>query len=781
MLDSTAANTACEPGQDADIHHSETVIAARVASASVPVSDRSSELMTDPRRVRHDGHDDTPLEASIRRLTSQSIPNLLRLHLSPHVAQACYLLDRIAAAWRERSVADRPPSAGQLFLANSGEEALSGALKLARTVASRDGDGRGTLIYDPSGRFRHFSETRVDGGMRVEFLPEVDRHEDAAVFLTDLERRAAADGDSRNHASRTTGAAARRGGGGRLGTLVVPIAELPRLWPQLQWLRASMLFAPSRWRWIMVACREDVERSSWGADADSWPAADIVVFEESFVERDVPFGAFAASRELFRAWSGRGMATFHSTTYQPNALSNMRLVESLRQGCPAFFQRHVEVLERLERDAEFRLETLRALYSRSLARLASALGLRHGQIEAAGHYYTARGRRIFDGVAGVACSVRGHNPPRFVEECRELGPSDACRAELRERLEALTGLPRWIPAVSGASAVEHAMRVGLTAQAPRNGVLALRGGFGGKTLFALAGTWKPSLKRGLEPLYPHVVYVDPFAPDAVAAVRRAFDEHPIGIAQLELIQGVGGVRETPTPVLRTLEAMREQHGCLLSIDEVQTGMYRTGPFLRSTAVGIQPDLLTLGKGASDMIFPFALTLVSAAVERRLAERGSSILTDLASRCDYETGVRSVLGTLRRAEHADLERQVNLRSARLAERLREGLAGKSGVRAVRCYGLLIGIELETRGLARQWLARRVPQLYLLELLRERRFPILVGFCQYEPHVLKLTPPLSITDTEIDEATRTLADVLTRSLPQVVGGGVLGLLSQAIGRS
>jgi acetylornithine/succinyldiaminopimelate/putrescine aminotransferase len=180
-----------------------------------------------------------------------------------------------------------------------------------------------------------------------------------------------------------------------------------------------------------------------------------------------------------------------------------------------------------------------------------------------------------------------------------------------------------------------------------------------------------------------------------------------------------------------------------------------------------------------MIFPFALTLVSATVERRLADRNSSLLADLAERCDYETGVRSVLGTLRRAESNKLEMQVNRQADRLAKCLRENLAGKRGVREVRCFGLLVGIELDMSGVARRWLARRVPQLYLLEMLRERRFPILVGFCQYEPHVLKLTPPLSITDAEVDEASRTLADVLTRSLPQVLGGTLKSLLSRAIG--
>jgi acetylornithine/succinyldiaminopimelate/putrescine aminotransferase len=772
MLDITVANTACDIARDTgDLRNAPAAQNSRLQGSE---SDQQSKCPLN-----------SPLEEIILRLTSQAIPNLLRLHLSPHVAQACYLLDRLAALWRETPGEQQSLAAGQVFLANSGEEALSGALKLTRTIVSRDGDGRGALIYDPLGSFRHFSDTYVDNGERIEFLPAVTRFEDLERFVDEVVRQ---DQTRRTHPDEATSvvmasahsgwlrsAIWRRSPERRLGTLVAPIATLPRLLLRLRTLHSDAPFVLNRWRWVLVAGRSDVERSSGNDAASTWPTADIVVFDESFVDRDVPFGAFAASHSMFRVWSGRGKATFHSTTYQPNAISNMRLVESLRQGCPSFFGSHSAVLERLERDADFRYTLLRSVYSRSLAQLANALGLRHGEITAAGHYYTTRGRRVFDGVAGVACSVRGHNPPHFVDECRELGADDACREELRTRLEALTGLPRWIPAVSGASAVEHALRIGLTTQSPRDWVLALRGGFGGKTLFALTGTWKSSLKSGLEPLYPRVIYVDPFAPDAITAIHRAFDDHPIGVAQFELVQGVGGVRETPTSVIRALEAMREKHGCLLSVDEVQTGMYRTGPFLRSAAIGLKPDLLTLGKGASDMIFPFALTLVSEAVERRLAERGNSIIADLGARCDYAMGIRSVLGTLRRAEISNLERFVKRQSARLAERLQQELRGKSGVREVRCYGLLVGIELETQGLARRLLARRVPQMYLLELLRENRFPMLVGFCQYEPHVLKLTPPLSITDTEVDEASRTLADVLTRGLPQIIHGLVFKTLS------
>src|SRR5262249_573732 len=150
------------------------------------------------------------------------------------------------------------------------------------------------------------------------------------------------------------------------------------------------------------------------------------------------------------------------------------------------------------------------------------------------------------------------------------------------------------------------------------------GGYGGKTLLALTGTWKPSLKTGLAPLYPHVFYVDPFAEDAVEALEHACEKLPIAVIQYELVQGVGGVRHLPPNIIACLTQLRAGHSCLLFADEIQTGFYRTGPFVRSAEFGIQPDLLTVGKGASDMMFPFAMTLYSDAIQHTLDERGCSL-------------------------------------------------------------------------------------------------------------------------------------------------------------
>ena len=89
---------------------------------------------------------------------------------------------------------------------------------------------------------------------------------------------------------------------------------------------------------------------------------------------------------------------------------------------------------------------------------------------------------------------------------------------------------------------------------------------------------------------------------------------------MELIQAVGGVRHLPENVIRHLDLARKRWDYLLLVDEVQTGMYRTGPFVLSQTFDLTPDILLLGKATSDMMFPFALTLYSVAVHRRLEHR-----------------------------------------------------------------------------------------------------------------------------------------------------------------
>jgi acetylornithine/succinyldiaminopimelate/putrescine aminotransferase len=454
----------------------------------------------------------------------------------------------------------------------------------------------------------------------------------------------------------------------------------------------------------------------------------------------------------------------------------MHFLRCLRQADPEFYAMIAAELERIHHDPARCASLLENLYSPSLARAISTIGFDTLDVRASGHYIVAEKRRVFDGVAGVACSLRGHNPPAYPEELENLEDVADCHQAVRERLQELTGLENMLPAVSGASAVENALKIGLVAQYPKRFVLAFKGGFGGKTLLALTGTANASYKSHLDPLYEHVIYVDPFAPTAIEDLESALRNYPVAIVQLELIQAVGGVRPMPPSIIRYLEEHRERWGYLLFVDEVQTGMYRTGPFIRSPQAGITPDMLTIGKAASDMMFPFALTLYSSAIQTRLDEVQPDLAPALRQQFDYEFGYKTVLNALRHAENTALQDRVAAAAAAFAAQLRENLASCRAVRDVRVHGVLIGIELATDRWPLRLFKTKIAFIYLLGLLRHQPFPLLVGYCQYEPNVLKLTPPLSITATEVRQTCTTLRAVLNKS-PSKLLLSALGVLAKS----
>lgn len=338
----------------------------------------------------------------------------------------------------------------------------------------------------------------------------------------------------------------------------------------------------------------------------------------------------------------------------------------------------------------------------------------------------------------------------------------------------MTGLRHHVPAVSGGSAVEHALKLGLVAQSPKSYIIALKGGFGGKTLLALSGTSKPSYKKGLDPLYPDILYLDPFAPDALEQLNQILTKVPVALILLELIQGVGGVREIPRNLLDYLQVARQETGVLLFVDEIQTGMFRTGPFVRSSELSIAPDLLTIGKGTSDMIFPFAMTLYSDRVSNLLKAQETTLVSRIHQRYGYEIGYRAVLNTLQRSDADDVRASVIATGQMFRDSLQKALSGVGIVKEVRTFGLLIGIELNLDKTWIQRLSLNAAQLYLLRMMQHRTCPLLMGFCQYEPNILKFTPPLTTTKDEVGRITQTISDALQTSSLTLLATGIRALL-------
>jgi acetylornithine/succinyldiaminopimelate/putrescine aminotransferase len=678
-----------------------------------------------------------PFTDTYEQILREQLPNLLRLYLNPHVTAACFCLGRyVASTWQGKSD-DR---GYQTFIANGFDEALSGAIKLARYCTSVAGQPRAGLVLDAAGRLGPFADAAFAGG-RIDFVPGLTVVNGRAVLLNGYPS------------------------GGPFGFVVLIPAANGHLHGHAAVLR--QLAAADRPLVIICVGRDSLASLRSSALELRTLAPDIVVFDESFVNHDVPFGAFTARRIHYDHWNRPGTSTFHSTTYQPNTIASLHFLRCLEQADPGFHASLAPDLAKIHSDLAHRGELFRRLYSPSLYQATCATGFASADVRAAGDFVFVDGRPIFDAISGVACSVRGHNPPSYAGDLAAQDDAATCRAEVAARLRELTGLECLVPAVSGATAVENALKLALVAQFPRRHVVALKAGFGGKTLLALTGTANPSYKQHIEPLYADVHYVDPFAANPTARLEELLTAHPVAVVQVELIQAVGGVRRVPEAVLRFLAAGRQRHGYLLLVDEVQTGMHRTGPFALSIAMGLAPDLLILGKGTSDMMFPFALVLYRSTIGTKLDQARSDLPEIFEKKYGYEFGYRTVLNVLRQAVDLRLPERVAASGSLFERLLTDGLKGARAVREVRVYGLLIGIELDATRRPGRWFRKRLYWFYFFSMLRHGRYPVLVGFCQYEPNVLKITPALTVASEEIRAVCATLVDVLTRPFYRLVG--------------
>ncbi|HEY8699502.1 MAG TPA: acetylornithine transaminase [Arthrobacter sp.] len=311
--------------------------------------------------------------------------------------------------------------------------------------------------------------------------------------------------------------------------------------------------------------------------------------------------------------------------------------------------------------------------------------------------WDADGKEYLDLLGGIAVNALGHAHP-FVtsvisSQLATLGHvsnffTSPTQIALAEKLLALTHAPsgsKVFFANSGTEAVEAAFKLarrngGGPAGAPRTKVIALEGAFHGRTMGALALTAKEAYRAPFEPLPAGVVHI-PFGD--VAALEAAVDES-VAAVFLEPIQGEAGVRPLPAGYLRAARDATTKAGALLILDEVQTGIGRTGKWLASEDAGIVPDAITLAKGLGGG-FPIGALLTFGEETSSLLGAGQHGTTFGGN----PVATAAALATL----HAIESQRVLENVAAVGEYLRTGLAAVDGVTEVRGEGLLIGFDLD----------------------------------------------------------------------------------------
>jgi acetylornithine/N-succinyldiaminopimelate aminotransferase len=342
------------------------------------------------------------------------------------------------------------------------------------------------------------------------------------------------------------------------------------------------------------------------------------------------------------------------------------------------------------------------------------------------HVWDADGKEYVDFLGGIAVNALGHAHPALIDavttQLQTLGhisnffasePQIALAEKLLSLLDAGEGKVFFTN--SGAEANEAAFK--LTRRTGRTHVVAAEGGFHGRTMGALALTSKAAYREPFEPLPGDVTFVPYGDADALAAAVTG----ETAAILLEPLQGEAGVEVPPEGYLAAARAIADEHGALLWLDEVQTGMGRTGRWFAHHADDVRPDIVTVAKGLGGG-FPIGACIgVGAAGE--LLQPGNHGTTFGGNPVACAAAL-AVIGTI---EADGLLEKVTV----LGQKLRDGLAADPRVTEVRGEGLLIGLDLASDSSAEVFAAA-----------------LAAGFIVNNPtpRRIRLAPPLVLTDDD-----------------------------------
>ena len=373
---------------------------------------------------------------------------------------------------------------------------------------------------------------------------------------------------------------------------------------------------------------------------------------------------------------------------------------------------------------------------------------------------TRDGRVILDFLSGYCVYNAGHNHPRIIEalrrEMESEGPSmlqshvAASAGELAEKLCLRAGgrLNKVFFTNSGSEGVETAIKFSRAATG-RDGLLAARNAFHGLTCGALSLTDHSFWSDGFGPLLPGVTFVDL---DDIQMLERELSTHKYAALILEPIQGEGGIVLPSAAYLLRAQALCRKHGTLFVLDEVQTGLYRTGKFLAAHHYELDPDVVILAKALSGGLVPVGAVLMSDQVHDSVYSSPIRAYVHSSTYGENSLAMRAGLATIEVLEHEGLGERAHKLGEKFRNRLGEALSRFEMVSEVRGLGFFTGIVFGQR--------RVYPgifgQMIVMSLFREHG--ILTQLCGNNFNVLRATPPLNSSEKSLDRFIAALEQVM-----------------------
>lgn len=390
------------------------------------------------------------------------------------------------------------------------------------------------------------------------------------------------------------------------------------------------------------------------------------------------------------------------------------------------------------------------------------MNVRYGRCLGA-ELFTSDGRRIVDFLSGYCVHNVGHNHPEVVRalqsELERCGPAMIqshvadLAGELAEQLCQRAGgqVRKAFFCSSGSEGVEAAIKFA-RAHTRRDGILAAEHGFHGLTCGALSLMSDEFWSGGFGPLLPETKFV-PFGD--IEALESQLKSKKFAAFVVEPIQSEAGVCVPDPDYLRRAESLCRRYGTLFVLDEVQTGMHRTGPFLAAHHFGVEPDMVILAKALSGGLVPVGAVLMSDAVCDSVYSSLPRAFVHTSTFSENSLAMRAGLATLEVLESNELGQRAIDSGRYLREQLTAALHKFEMVKEIRGLGLLMGIEFQ----APKQLRLRIPyeafsaihagmfgQIVVMRLFRDWGF--LTQVCGNNFMVLKVAPPLVVEREQMD---------------------------------
>jgi ornithine--oxo-acid transaminase len=407
--------------------------------------------------------------------------------------------------------------------------------------------------------------------------------------------------------------------------------------------------------------------------------------------------------------------------------------------------------------------------------------------------FTTDGDVYLDYLSGYCVYNAGHNHPRIVQaikdELDKSGPSmlqshiPELAGELAARLCRSAGgrVTRAFFASSGSEGVEAAIKFS-RATTKRDGILYAENGFHGLTCGALSLMSNDFWREGFGPLLQDTLAV-PFG--SIEELEKQLKTKKFASFITEPIQSEAGINLATREYMQKAQELCRRYGTLFVLDEVQTGMYRTGPFLAAHHCGVEPDMVIMAKAMSAGLIPVAAVLMTDEICDSVYTSLNKAFIHTSTYSENGLALRAALTTLDVLEDENLGAECTRKGEYLRTKLRERLSRHDMFKEVRGEGLLNGIEFKaptSMAMKMSFAAFKTispamfGQMLVMRLFRNEK--ILTQICGNNFMVLKVAPPLVVTEAQMDR----FVDAIDKVLEEIHGSGAfwteaLGLARRA----